>query len=63
MAGQNWDLMSPLLPSTVNYSVGWAGGNIGFRRMQLRADRYLHFSDTLMMSVQGAAGETSFPTA
>ena len=42
MAGQNWDLMSPLLPSTVNYSVGWAGGNIGFRRMQLRLERYLH---------------------
>jgi len=61
MAGQNWDLMSPLLPSTVNYSVGWAGGNIGFRRMQLRLDRYLHVSDTVMFSVQGAAAQDIIP--
>ena len=61
MAGQNWDLMSPLLPSTVNYSVGWAGGNIGFRRMQLRLERYLHFSDTVMISVQGAASQDIIP--
>ncbi len=61
MAGQNWDLISPLLPSTVNYSVGWAGGNIGFRRMQLRLERYLHFSDTVMISVQGAASQDIIP--
>jgi len=61
MAGQNWDLMSPLLPSTVNYSVGWAGGNIGFRRMQLRLERYLHVSDTVMISLQGAASQDIIP--
>ncbi|MCU0873907.1 MAG: hypothetical protein MUE50_16340 [Pirellulaceae bacterium] len=61
MAGQNWDLISPLLPSTVNYSVGWDGGNIGFRRMELRLERYLRFSDTWMISLQGAACQNIVP--
>ena len=32
LVGQTWDVVSPLLPSTVNFSVSWATGNIGFRR-------------------------------
>lgn len=57
LAGQYWDLISPLMPGTVSYSVGWGGGNIGFRRMQIRGERYLHFSDTCMVSLQGAMGQ------
>ncbi len=57
LAGQYWDLMSPLLPGTVSYSVGWGGGNIGFRRMQVRGERYLHFSDSCMISLQGAVAQ------
>ncbi len=34
-AGQTWDLISPLNPSTLNYSVLWGVGNIGYRRPQL----------------------------
>jgi len=34
-AGQTWDIISPLIPATLNYSVQWAGGNIGYRRPQL----------------------------
>lgn len=37
LAGQSWDLVSPLNPSTLNYSVLWGVGNIGYRRPQLRA--------------------------
>ena len=48
LVGQTWDLMSPLLPNTVSYSVGWMGGNIGFRRPQFRWDRYLDFSPTVL---------------
>ena len=34
--GQTWDIISPLNPKTVNYSVGWMQGNIGYRRPQMR---------------------------
>ncbi len=34
--GQTWDIISPLNPKTVNYSVNWAQGNIGYRRPQMR---------------------------
>lgn len=36
LAGQTWDIISPLNPGTVNYSVLWGQGNIGYRRPQLR---------------------------
>jgi hypothetical protein len=35
IAGQTSDVISPLNPYTLNYTVGWAGGNIGYRRPQL----------------------------
>ncbi len=35
LAGQSWDLISPLNPSTLNYSVLWGVGNIGYRRPQV----------------------------
>jgi hypothetical protein len=35
-AGQDSDLMSPLVPSTINYTVCWGVGNIGYRRPQVR---------------------------
>ena len=36
LAGQTWDLIAPLNPSTLNYSVLWNCGNLGFRRPQIR---------------------------
>jgi hypothetical protein len=39
LIGQTWDVISPLYPGTLNFSVGWAGGNIGFRRAQFRVER------------------------
>lgn len=35
LAGQSWDLISPLNPSTLNYPVLWGCGNIGYRRPQV----------------------------
>ncbi|MBD3168371.1 MAG: hypothetical protein GF307_02735 [candidate division Zixibacteria bacterium] len=35
VAGQTWDIVSPLNPSTLNYSVLWGCGNIGYRRPQV----------------------------
>lgn len=36
IAGQTSDVISPLNPSTLNYTVLWDAGNIGYRRPQLR---------------------------
>lgn len=35
-AGQSADLISPLVPATLNYTVAWGAGNIGYRRPQLK---------------------------
>lgn len=39
LVGQTWDVVSPLNPGMLNFSVGWSGGNIGFRRAQFRVER------------------------
>ncbi len=36
LAGQSWDIVSPLNPKTLNYNPLWACGNTGYRRPQLR---------------------------
>lgn len=36
LAGQTSDVISPLVPYTMNYSVAWWAGNIGYRRPQIR---------------------------
>jgi hypothetical protein len=45
LVGQTWDLISPLYPNVLNYTVGWDGGNIGYRRTQFRYERYHTVSD------------------
>ena len=52
LAGQTWDVISPLYPGMLMYSVGWDGGNIGYRRAQVRGERYFHFSDISLMTTQ-----------
>ncbi len=54
LAGQTWDLISPLFPGTLMYSVGWSGGNIGYRRAQFRGERYLALSDVSLVTLQGS---------
>lgn len=39
IAGQTWDVISPLNAPTLNYSVLWWVGNIGYRRPQIRATK------------------------
>jgi hypothetical protein len=52
--GQTWDVISPIYPNTTLYSIYWWGGNIGYRRPQLRLERYLHLSDTRLVTLQGS---------
>jgi hypothetical protein len=54
LAGQTWDIISPLNPNTTMYTVYWAAGNIGYRRAQFRGERYLAYSDELLLTLQGS---------
>jgi hypothetical protein len=54
LAGQTWDVISPLVPRTVNYGVGWAAGNIGYRRAQVRGDRFVEFAQGTRLTLQAS---------
>jgi len=61
LVGQTWDVISPLNPDMLLYSVGWDGGNIGYRRAQFRGERYLAFSDVSLVTVQASINQDVFP--
>ncbi len=57
LAGQTWDVVSPLLPGTLTYAVAWGGGNLGYRRPQIRYERYLRFHETSQITLQAAIAQ------
>jgi hypothetical protein len=61
LVGQTWDVISPLYPGMLMYSVGWDGGNIGYRRAQVRGERYLTFSDVSLVTAQLSINQDVFP--
>jgi len=61
--GQTWDVISPLIPNTLLYTVGWDAGNMGYRRAQLRGERYLAFSDTFLTTAQLSLNQQVFEDA
>jgi hypothetical protein len=58
LAGQTWDVISPLTPGTLNYTVLWDAGNIGYRRPQIRLTKDFPLNDKTILQVQGAAVRT-----
>jgi hypothetical protein len=54
LAGQTSDIISPLVPKTVNYTVCWDQGNIGYRRPQLKVSASGNASEKIRVS--GAFG-------
>jgi hypothetical protein len=60
LAGQTWDVISPLYPTMLNYPVGWDAGDIGYRRAQVRAERYLTFSDESLVTTQLSLNQQVF---
>ena len=60
LVGQTWDVISPLIPGTLMYSVGWCGGNMGYRRAQFRYERYLDFSDISLATLQVSLNQQVF---
>ena len=43
LAGQTSDVISPIVPTTLNYIVLWKSGDIGYRRPQIRLTRAFEF--------------------
>ena len=61
LVGQTWDVISPLMPRTLSYSVGWLGGNIGFRRAQFRYERFGDYSKNLAWTLQTSLNQNIVP--
>ncbi len=61
LVGQTWDVISPLYPRTVNFSVGWLGGNIGFRRAQFRYERFGGDPDGVAWTLQTSLNQDITP--
>ncbi len=59
LAGQTSDVISPLNPSTLNYTVGWGTGNIGYRRPQVRVSYNVPFDDNTAILTQFAFSRTT----
>ena len=58
IAGQTSDVISPLVPTTVNYSVAWWTGNIGYRRPQIRLTKVLGVDGDVDLTLEGAIART-----
>lgn len=55
LAGQTSDVISPLVPKTVNYTVAWGQGNIGYRRPQFRLTGWMNVGEKAKVTCAVAA--------
>jgi hypothetical protein len=58
LAGQTSDVISPLYPDTLNYTVGWWVGNIGYRRPQVRLTKSYMLDKDTELKLEGALART-----
>ena len=58
LAGQTSDVISPLFPSTINYTVGWWVGNPGYRRPQIRLTKGYDLEGDAKLELIGAVTRT-----
>jgi hypothetical protein len=58
LAGQTWDVVAPLNPRTLSYTVLWWAGNYGYRRPQIRVEKAYHAANGQVFSVAGAVART-----
>jgi len=55
LAGQAADVISPLTMPTLNYTVGWWQGDIGYRRPQLRLTKSFELAKDMEFKLEAAA--------
>ena len=58
LAGQTSDIFSPLFPDTLNYTVLWDAGNIGYRHPQIRLTKDIQLNEKVDMNLQGGISRT-----
>jgi len=58
LAGQTSDVISPLVPSTLNYTVAWWVGDIGYRRPQVRVTKGVAVATDVAAQLQLAVART-----
>jgi len=58
LAGQTSDVISPLVPATLNYTVAWWVGDVGYRRPQVRVTKSMDVSEQSSAQFQFAAART-----
>ncbi len=58
IAGQTSDVISPLNPYTLNYSVAWWAGNIGYRRPQIRLTKSFAVNNDIDLKLEAAVTRT-----
>jgi len=58
LAGQTSDIISPLTPRTLSYTVLWWAGNIGYRRPQIRLTREYNLCKDTYLKFDGGASRT-----
>ena len=58
LAGQTWDTHVPLHMPTINYTVGWWVGNLGFRRPQVRVTKDIPLGGCRALKLEAAAART-----
>jgi hypothetical protein len=58
LAGQTADVISPLYPTTLNYTVLWDAGNIGYRHPQIRITKHLALDSEIDLELQAAVSRT-----
>ncbi|MFH1501600.1 MAG: porin [Candidatus Eisenbacteria bacterium] len=55
LAGQTSDVISPIVPTTLNYIVLWKSGDVGYRRPQIRLSKALKVADDAKLKLAVAA--------
>ena len=58
LAGQTSDVISPIVPTTLNYIVMWKSGDIGYRRPQIRLTKALKVGDDAKVSLAVSANRS-----
>lgn len=58
IAGQTSDVIAPLNPATLNYTVLWYCGNIGYRRPQIRLTKSYGLKNDVDLKLEGAVART-----
>ncbi len=59
LIGQDWEALSPLAPTMLDYPAGDGGGNAGYRRAQIRLTHKLSMTEKTALTFQAAVADNT----